>query len=81
AQALYGATGVPAPDKSPLTHWLRLAADDDPRLADARWLGVDALIVSALTGEAVTDHTLAARTMAYRLPAAGHPLAAGFDAD
>ena len=81
AQALYEATGVPAPHKSPLTHWLRLAADDDPRLADARWLGVDALIVSALTGEAATDHTLAARTMAYRLPAAGHPLADGFDAD
>ncbi|NUU08508.1 FGGY family carbohydrate kinase [Leifsonia sp. C5G2] len=81
ADALYAATGVPAPAKSPLTHWLRLAEQGDARLADARWRGADALVVAALTGEAVTDHTLAARTMAYRLPAAGEPLAESFDAD
>lgn len=79
ADALYAATGVPAPAKSPLTHWLRLADQGDARLADARWLGADALVVAALTGEAVTDHTLAARTMAYRLPEAGEPLAEAFD--
>lgn len=79
AEALYAATGVPAPAKSPLTHWLRLAADGDARLADARWRGADGLIVEALTGEAATDHTLAARTMAYRLPERGGALAASFD--
>jgi len=81
AEALYAATGVPAAAKSPLTHWLRLAEQGDARLADARWRGADALIVAALTGEAVTDHTLAARTMAYRLPEAGEPLAEAFDAE
>lgn len=81
AGALYAATGVPVPSKSPLTHWLRLADDGDARLADARWLGADGLIVAALTGEAVTDHTLAARTMAYRLPGPGEALAASFDPD
>ena len=81
AGALYDATGVPAPHKSPLAHWLRLADEGDARLADACWLGADGLVISSLTGEAVTDHTLAARTMAYRLPGAGHPLADGFDAD
>ncbi|MGN7800177.1 FGGY-family carbohydrate kinase [Leifsonia sp. 22587] len=81
AQTLYDATGVPAPHKSPLTHWLRLAAEGDARLDDAHWLGADGLVVSALTGEAVTDHTLAARTMAYRLPESGAPLAETFDHD
>jgi xylulokinase len=81
AEALYAATGVPAPAKSPLIHWLRLAEQGDPRLADAHWRGADALVVAALTGEAVTDHTLAARTMAYRLPGPGEPLPEAFDAD
>jgi len=81
AEALYGATGVPAPRKSPLVHWLRLTEEQDARLPGARWLGADALVISCLTGEAVTDHTLAARTMAYRLPAPDAPLADAFDAD
>ncbi|MEV8213446.1 FGGY family carbohydrate kinase [Leifsonia sp. NPDC077715] len=81
AEALYAATGVPAPHKSPLVHWQRLADQQDARLDDARWLGADALVIAALTGEAVTDHTLAARTMAYRLPASGEPLAREFDRD
>jgi len=81
AEALYEATGVPAPRKSPLVHWQRLADQQDARLDDARWLGVDALVIAALTGEAVTDHTLAARTMAYRLPAPGETLAREFDRD
>jgi xylulokinase len=81
ADALYAATGVPVPAKSPLTHWLRLAGQGDARLADARWLGADALVIASLTGEAATDHTLAARTMAYRLPEPGEPLAEAFDDD
>ncbi|MGO4595697.1 L-fuculokinase [Leifsonia sp. 2TAF2] len=81
AEALYAATGVPMPAKSPLTHWLRLADDGDARLADARWLGADGLVIAALTGEAVTDHTLAARTMAYRLPAGEADLSPSFDPD
>lgn len=81
ASALYTATGVPAPAKSPLTHWLRLADHGDGRIADARWLGADGLVVAALTGEPVTDHTLAARTMAYRLPGPGDDVAAEFDAE
>jgi xylulokinase len=67
AVELYAATGVPVASKSPLAHWSRLADDGDPRLIDGRWLGADALVTACLTGEAVTDHTLAARTMAYRV--------------
>ncbi|MGO4534762.1 FGGY-family carbohydrate kinase [Leifsonia sp. 2MCAF36] len=81
AEALYEATGVPVPRKSPLAHWLRLADEGDARLADSRWLGVDALLIACLTDEAVTDHTLAARTMAYRLPAPDEQLADRFDAE
>ncbi|WP_374008989.1 L-fuculokinase [Leifsonia sp. LS-T14] len=81
AEALYGATGVPAPRKSPLVHWLRLAEEQDARLAGAHWLGADGLVISCVTGETVTDHTLAARTMAYRLPAPDAPLADAFDRD
>lgn len=77
AAELYAATGVPAPEKSPLTHWAALRESADPRLRDAHWCGAADLVVAALTGEAVTDHTLAARTMAYRL---GEP-APRFDAD
>jgi xylulokinase len=46
-----------------------------------RWAGVADLVALALTGELVTDHTLAGRTMAYRLPPAGAELARQFDAD
>ncbi|MDN4613359.1 FGGY family carbohydrate kinase [Leifsonia sp. F6_8S_P_1B] len=77
AAELYAATGVPVPAKSPLVHWLRLRVFGDPRTERAHWAGAADLVVTALTGEAVTDHTLAARTMAYRL---GEP-AATFDAD
>ncbi|MGN6204399.1 FGGY-family carbohydrate kinase [Humibacter sp.] len=77
AAELYAATGVPVPEKTPLAHWLTLAEAGDARLSGARWAGVADLVVAALVGEAVTDHTLAARTMAYRL---GEP-AERFDAD
>jgi xylulokinase len=77
AAELYAATGVPVPEKTPLAHWKTLREAGDARLSGAHWAGVADLIVAALVGEAVTDHTLAARTMAYRL---GEP-AERFDAD
>src|SRR5690606_1382578 len=59
----------------------------EPELFEAmsRWAGVSDLVALSLTGERgltgelVTDHTLAARTMAYRLPGLGEPLPAAFD--
>lgn len=78
--ALYAATGVPVAAKSPLAHWAALAQAGDSRIDGARWSGVADLLVEALTGEAVTDHTLAARTMAYRL-ATGGETPAEFDDD
>jgi xylulokinase len=77
AAELYAATGVPSPAKSPLVHWLRLRATGDPRTERAHWAGAADLVVAALTGDAVTDHTLAARTLAYRL---GEP-SESFDPD
>ncbi|GAB3614843.1 FGGY-family carbohydrate kinase [Humibacter ginsengisoli] len=77
AAELYAATGVPVPEKTPLAHWLTLREAGDARLSRARWAGVADLVVAALVGEAVTDHTLAARTMAYRL----NGPAERFDAD
>lgn len=82
AAELYAVTGVPVPAKSPLARWLSLRAADDPRLQDARWQGAADLVVAALTGEAATDHTLAQRTMAYRLPGgAGAAHVETFDPD
>lgn len=78
AEPLYAATGVPVVAKSPLVQWLTLAAAGDARLGSARWAGAADLIALALTGEHVTDRTLAARTMAYRLD--GEP-DRGFDPD
>jgi xylulokinase len=72
---LYAQTGVPATPKAPLVTWLRRD------FGMTRWAGVADLVALALTGELVTDHTLAGRTMAYRLPEAGADLAREFDAD
>jgi xylulokinase len=77
--ALYRATGVPVPKKTPLAHWHRLRSAGDPRLPDGRWCGVADLIASTLTGCWATDHTLAARTMAYRSVPLGTPLPTSFD--
>lgn len=72
---LFERTGVPSTPKPPLVTWLRR------ELRFHRWAGVADLVGLALTGSLVTDHTLAGRTMAYRLPPAGEPLDREFDAE
>ncbi|MCU1441263.1 MAG: carbohydrate kinase [Rhodoglobus sp.] len=72
---VFAETGVPATPKAPLVTWLRRD------FGMTRWAGVADLVALALTGELVTDHTLAGRTMAYRLPEAGAELAREFDAE
>ena len=79
--ALFEATGVRPSAKVPLATLAWLAAHDAGRhVAMRRWAGVADLACRHLTGELVTDHTLAGRTMAYRLPPAGSPLPEDFDA-
>ena len=79
---LFRATGVRPSAKVPLATlaWLGV---HEPAVAArmAGWAGVADLVALALTGELVTDHTLAGRTMAYRLPARGETLRTSFDAD
>ncbi len=80
ASAMFAATGVPLGPKAPLTMWARLRrTDPDLWSRMARWSGVADLVALDLTGALTTDHTLAGRTMAYRLPAAGEPLPTEFD--
>jgi sugar (pentulose or hexulose) kinase len=76
---LVAATGVRPSAKVPLATWawLRTHRPDTWR-AMARWAGVADLAAYLLTGRLTTDHTLAGRTMAYRL-AGGPP--ATFDPD
>lgn len=82
ATALFEATGVRPSAKVPLATLAWLGAHEPAtRAALHRWAGVADLAALRLTGELVTDHTLAGRTMAYRLPATGVPLPDGFDAD
>lgn len=80
ASELFVATGVPATAKAPLATW-RWLRRTRPALFGrmARWAGAAELVCLALTGELVTDHTLAARSMAYRLPGAGEALPTEFD--
>jgi len=81
ASELFAATGVPATAKAPLATWHRLRRTQPTVFGRmARWAGASELVCLALTGELVTDHTLAGRSMAYRLPAAGGTPAAEFDA-
>ena len=79
---LFAATGVRTSAKVPLVTWawLRRTQPDLWRRV-ARWGGVADLLALALTGRLVTDHTLAGRTMAYRLPDTGAALAEAFDED
>ncbi len=79
---LFRATGVRASAKVPLVTWAWLRRTE-PHLwrRVARWGGVADLVALAMTGDLVTDHTLAGRTMAYRLPPAGVPVPDAFDAD
>lgn len=79
---LVTATGVRPSAKVPLATWAWLRSREPQRWAAmTRWAGAADLVCLFLCGELVTDHTLAGRTMAYRLPAAGNGLAARFDAD
>ncbi|MFT4217042.1 MAG: FGGY family carbohydrate kinase [Micropruina sp.] len=82
ADALFEATGVRPGPKPSLAVWLWLRAmHPDTFAAMHRWAGVADAVHLALTGELRTDHTLAGRTLAYRLPPAGERLAGSFDAD
>ncbi|WP_152192762.1 FGGY-family carbohydrate kinase [Georgenia satyanarayanai] len=82
AGALFAATGVRPSGKAPLATWAHLRAEEPDRwTVMARWAGAADLVTLALTGRLVTDHTLAGRTMAYRLPAPGAPVPQGFDAE
>jgi xylulokinase len=76
------ATGVPAVPKVPLASWHRLRLEDPDRWGRlSRWAGMADFIGLVLTRELATDHTLAGRTMAYRLPPAASTLGEGFDPD
>jgi xylulokinase len=81
AVGLFSITGVQLGPKAPLALWAALRRSD-PALWQRmhHWAGTGDLVVHSLTGRLVTDHTLAGRTMAYRLPQPGQPLPATFDA-
>jgi sugar (pentulose or hexulose) kinase len=77
---LVRATGTRPSAKVPLAAWRWLRRTDRERFtALARWAGVADLAGLLLTGELATDHTLAARTMAYRRPGADGRVPAAFD--
>lgn len=80
AGALFAATGVRVSPKAPLVawHWLRRHEPGTWRRM-RRWAGAADLVCLAMTGRLVTDHTLAGRSLAYRLPADGEPLPHAFD--
>jgi sugar (pentulose or hexulose) kinase len=79
---LFQATGVRSSAKVPLATWAWLRAHEPEIHARmAAWAGVADLVALAMTGDLVTDHTLAGRTMGYLLPARGAALATAFDAD
>jgi xylulokinase len=81
-EALALATGVPALPKAPLAAWHQLQAEQPDRWQRlARWAGMADFIGVMLTRELATDHTLAGRTMAYRLPPPGSPVSTSFDDD
>ncbi|NTW40971.1 MAG: carbohydrate kinase, partial [Cellulomonadaceae bacterium] len=79
---LFAATGVRASAKVPLATWAWLADHEPAVHAEmATWVGVADLLALVLTGRAVTDHTLAGRTMAFRLPGPDGALPTSFDAE
>ncbi|HEX6499084.1 MAG TPA: FGGY family carbohydrate kinase [Micromonosporaceae bacterium] len=79
---LVRATGVRPSAKVPLATWAWLRSHrPDQWSAMAAWAGAADLVCLTLTGRLVTDHTLAGRTMAYRLPSPGAPVPDRFDAD
>lgn len=80
ADDLFEATGVRPGPKPPMALWLSLRAHRPDLLGKVNsWAGVADALAMALTGRLVTDHTLAGRTMAYRLPPSGETLAKTFD--
>ncbi|MDN5771145.1 MAG: hypothetical protein L0H24_09655 [Microlunatus sp.] len=82
AAALFAATGVRPSGKAPLAVWAQLRRTDSRRWSSMRrWAGAADLVALALTGRLVTDHTLAGRSMAYRLAEPGTGPADGFDTD
>ncbi len=79
--AVFAATGVRLAAKTPLATWAWLGtARPDVVARTDRWAGAADLVVLALTGRLVTDHTLAGRTGAYRLEDDDGALPATFDA-
>jgi xylulokinase len=81
-ESLVEATGVRSSAKVPLALWAWLRANQPDRWAAmGTWAGVADLAAHLLTGRLTTDHTLAGRTMAYRLPRPGSPVPTAFDAD
>lgn len=81
-EARFALTGAPLTPKATLVTLVRLRRERPALLAAPnRWAGVADLVALALTGRLATDHTLALRTMAYRLPAATAALPTGFDAE
>ncbi|WP_192581273.1 L-fuculokinase [Micromonospora sp. AMSO12t] len=79
---LVAATGVRPSAKVPLATWAWLRANrPDTWRAMASWAGAADLVCLLLTGRLTTDHTLAGRTMAYRLPRPGQPVPEAFDTD
>lgn len=80
--ALFAATGVRPSAKVPLATWAWLR-DNEPDVWQRMccWAGAADVLCQAMTGRLATDHTLAGRTMAYRLPDRDGALSASFDAD
>ncbi len=76
---LHARTGAPLVPKLPLLSWAELVRERIP--AGARWAFAADLVAAALTGRVATDHTLAGRSGAYRLPAPGEPLPADWDGE
>jgi len=79
---LFRTTGVRVSGKVPLVTWSRLRRTA-PEMwhPTTRWAGAADVVCLALTGRLVTDHTLAGRTMGYRLPPVGQPLPESFDGE
>lgn len=80
--ALFTTTGVRPSAKVPLATlaWLR-RNEPDVWLRMRHWAGAADIVCLAMTSRLATDHTLAGRTMAYRLPGPDGVLPATFDAD
>jgi len=75
-------TGVRPGAKVPLATWAWLRSHRPEQWsAMSAWAGAADFVCLLATGRLATDHTLAGRTMAYRLPSAGAPPPESFDAD